>query len=269
LRAPGSAGLAKESRDGSSGSRSTGADLLSAAVVPDVRRVEYHGALTLRVTDVDTALARATSMAAAVDGLVTSVQSGGTRPRAGRTATMTLRVPPEQFRPVMTQLRSLGHTLSRTESAKDRTSEYVDTSSRVQSARRAVQQVRFLLGRAKTIGQVLQIESELSQRQADLDAMEAQLKSLQDVTGLSTIEVTLVQPAVHHEHHDAAGLGFLSGLRGGWDALVAVAAVTVTVVGALLPFLLVVAVLVFPVLLLLRSRRRTGDPAQPPVAPQA
>jgi hypothetical protein len=229
--------------------------------------VEYHGQLTLRVKDLDVALARATAMASAAQGLVTSVQAGDAA-SSSRTATMTLRVPPARFRQVMNGLSGLGRHISHAESARDRTSDYVDTASRVKSARRSVNQVRQLLGRATTIGQILQIESDLSQRQSDLDSMEAQLKALQDLTDLSTIDVTFLQPAPQR-HHVAAKhkdtLGFLTGLRNGWNVFGTGVLVLLTLLGALLPFAIAVALLAVPVLLVWRTRRRTPAPQAPPV----
>ena len=69
-----------------------------------------------------------------------------------------------------------------------------DVDSRVRSQQRSVDRVRVLLGQAKTIGEVVQVESELSRREADLESLEAQLAKLKDVTDLATIEVTLVSP---------------------------------------------------------------------------
>ncbi|MDQ1614533.1 MAG: hypothetical protein QOJ60_472 [Actinomycetota bacterium] len=241
---------------------------VASRVVADPRRVEYDGQLTLRVKDLDVALARATAMASAAQGLVTSVQAGDAA-SSSRTATMTLRVPPARFHQVMNSLSGLGHHVSHAESARDRTGDYVDTASRVKSARRSVHQVRQLLGQATSLGQILQIESELSQRQSDLDSMEAQLEALRDVTDLSTIDVTFLQPAPHHRHHVVAEhkdtLGFLTGLRGGWNVFVTGVLVLLTLLGALLPFAMAVALLAVPVLLVWRTRRRTPAPQAPPV----
>jgi Flp pilus assembly protein TadB len=125
-----------------------------------------------------------------------------------------------------------------------------------------------LLSRAKTIGEVVQVESELSRREADLESLEAQLKKLDDLTSLATIDVHLTAPqpaAVVKPPKDDSELGFLSGLRGGWDAFVAIVLVALTVLGALVPFVLAAGLVGVPLLLVWRSRRRT--PTAPPSAP--
>ena len=121
--------------------------------------------------------------------------------------------------------------------------------------------VRALLGQAKTIGEVVQIEAELAKREADLESLEAQLARLQDVTELATIEVSLVGPDAEAPVAEE-DLGFLAGLRGGWDAFVQIVLVGLTVLGALLPFLLTGALIAVPTWLVLRSRlvRRPQTP---------
>jgi hypothetical protein len=65
------------------------------------------------------------------------------------------------------------------------------------------------------------------------------------------------------EHKDT--LGFLTGLRGGWNVFVTGVLVLLTLLGALLPFAMAVALLAVPVLLVWRTRRRTPAPQAPPV----
>ena len=149
------------------------------------------------------------------------------------------------------------------------TTQLADTSSRVRSQQRSVDRMRTLLGEADTIGEVVQVEAELARREADLESLQAQLARLEDVTALATIEVSLVAPGQAVEPPEEDDLGFLTGLRNGWDAFVGVALVGLTVLGALLPFAAVVALLGAPAYLLLRSRRRAAVASPPPAATEA
>jgi hypothetical protein len=135
----------------------------------------------------------------------------------------------------------------------------VDTASRVKSQRASVERVRTLLGRATGIGDVVRLESELSRREADLDALEARLASLDDSTTLATLVVTFSRPdtgAPAPRDED----GFLAGLQAGWHALGASAAVVLQIVGAVIPFAFLLTLVGLPVWLVLR-RRRSGSPA--------
>jgi uncharacterized spore protein YtfJ len=242
----------------------------SARVIPITRAVVYHGSVTVRVKNVAAAVARAEGFATGVDGLVYAEQTTSEPGRKGTsTATMTLKVPPDQFRPVLDELGGLGRQLSRSQNAEDVTSQAVDIESRLRSQRASVARLRSLLDRATTVGAVVQVEGELSQREADLEALEAQQKRLSELVDLATIDVSFVAPDVKVATPvKKDNLGFLAGLGSGWSALLAAVVVALTVVGALLPFLIVLALVGVPALLVVRSRRHPGvDPA--PVASDA
>ena len=160
---------------------------------------------------------------------------------------------------MLKKLAGLGERLSQSQTAEDVTTQVVDTRSRVATQTRSVARVRALLAQANNLGEVVQIESELAKREADLESLEAQLSRLKDTTELATIEVTFVGPTAVVAT-DEANLGFLTGLRGGWDAFVQIVLVGLTVLGALLPFLLAASLIAVPAWLILRGRRPAPVP---------
>jgi hypothetical protein len=237
----------------------------SARVVPITRSVVYRGEITVRVKNVAAAVARAEGFATGVDGLIYSEETS-TDPgrRQASQATMSLKVPPTQFRPVLNQLGGLGKQLSRSQTAEDVTSQAVDLESRLRSQRSSVARLQALLAKATTVGAIVQVEGELSQREADLEALEAQQKKLSELVDLATINVSFVAPDVKVAVVKTDdNLGFMSGLRGGLNALLVVVVVALTAAGALLPFLITLALVGVPVLLLLRSRRHATPAAAP------
>jgi hypothetical protein len=253
-------------RDGAGQSLTDGDDSKAAApdtaarALPAGRDIVYRGQISVRVKNVATAANRVESLVGAVDGVVFSEESSNVPGNPSESsATMTLRVPPAEFRSTLKKLAGLGDRLSQTQTAEDVTTQVVDTRSRVATQERSVSRVRALLGQAKTIGEVVQIESELARREADLESLQAQLARLKDVTELATIEVSLVGPDAEAPV-DEEDLGFLAGLRGGWDAFVQVVLVGLTVLGALLPFLLTAALIAVPAWLIFRPRRAATVP---------
>jgi hypothetical protein len=254
-----------ERSDGSGGSDTSpgGGQLVSNRVVPQGRDIVYRGGVTVAVRDVATAADRVESMVLAVGGVVAEESSTRAPGRRGLgDAHLTVRVPPQDFGGTLDRVGGLGRELERTRSARDVTTELADVDSRVRTQERSVARVRTLLGRADTIGEVVQIESELARREADLESLQAQLARLKDVTDLSTIEVLLVardeaRPAPVEDDD----LGFVAGLRGGWDAFGEIVLVVLTVLGALLPFLVVAALLGLPTYALLRRNRRPAATA--------
>jgi len=266
--APAASQPAKSAADGSASEPGGGSGTEnSARVVPITRSVVYRGDITVRVKDVTAAVARAETFATGVDGLVYGEEISTEPGRKGASqATLTLKVPPAQFRPVLNRLGGLGKQLSRSQTAEDVTSKAVDVASRLRSQRASVARLQALLDKATTVGAVVQVEGELSRRESDLEALEAQQKSLSDLIDLATINVSLVAPDVQVAPPvKKDNLGFLSGLRNGLSALLVVVVVALTAIGAVLPFLITLALVGVPVLLVLRSRRHPA--AAPAPAP--
>jgi uncharacterized protein DUF4349 len=240
------------------GERSEPGSDTEARVVPLDRQIVYTASLSVRVKNVDRAVSAAEAVATGRGGLVFGEQSS-TDPDTpdGQQSTLTLKVPAEAFRPALGQLAGLGTRVSQTQSARDVTSRVVDVRSRVQSQRDSVQRLRTLLGRAKTVGEVISVESELTQRQADLESLEAQQKTLASQTALATITLTLVGPGAVAAAPDN---GFVAGLQRGWDAFVTAVVGLLTVLGAVLPFAIATALVLVPVAGILRRRRRASHP---------
>jgi hypothetical protein len=251
------AGQSSADGDGKAGTPDT-----AARALPAGRDIVYRGQISVRVQNVTTAANKVESLTTAVDGVVFSEETANVPGSPSESsATLTLRVPPAEFRPMLKKLAGLGERLSQSQTAEDVTTQVVDTRSRVATQQRSVARVRTLLGKANTIGEVVQIESELAKREADLESLEAQLARLTDITDLATIEVSLVGPDAAAPV-DETDLGFMTGLRGGWDAFVQIVLVGLTVLGALLPFLVAAALLGVPAWLVIRSRlvRRPQTP---------
>jgi Domain of unknown function (DUF4349) len=267
LRAPAASAIApgkatSGTAQDSSGRGGSGTNT-SASVVPITRAVVYRGDITVRVKDVAAAVARAEGFTAGVDGLVFAEQTSSEPGRtAASNATMTLKVPPNQFRPVLDQLGGLGRQLSRSQTAEDVTAQAVDVQSRLRSQRASVARLQALLDKATTVGAIVQVEGELSQRESDLEALEAQQKRLNELVDLATINVSFVAPDVKIAPPVKKDTrGFLAGLGRGWNALVAALVVALTVAGALLPFLITLALIGGPAWLVYRSRRHPASTA--------
>ena len=272
-------GLSGSSAEGSSTNGATGGASARAAgstaevPAPVGSRIARTASLQLRVADVPRAAASIRTMVTGLDGYVVSEQIGSpdvAEPAAGepgaqasvvdRVGEMTLSVPSVNLDPTLDRLGQLGTVVDRSTSSEDVTSQYVDTDSRLRTMRASVDRVRALMGRATALGQVVQLEGELSRRQGDLEALESQLAVLKGSVERSTVTVRLLAPgAVAASGH---GAGFAAGLTGGWHAFTTSVTGVLTAVGAVLPFAVVAALVGAPVLWWLRRRRSAqGGPA--------
>lgn len=96
-------------------------------------------------------------------------------------------------------------------------------------------------------------------RQSDLESLLAQRKYYDSITEQSTITVTLTSPVTADPNP------LWAGLQEGWEALKASVRVLLVVLGAVLPFAAVVAIIVVPILWLVRRRaRRAGTASATP-----
>ena len=215
---------------------------------PSSREIIYTVDLTVEVDNVVAAVRRATEMAASSGGFVASETTEG-----GESASLTLRIPTENHADIVTRLEDLGDVRGRFRSAEDVTEEVVDVEARITSQRRSIERIRVLLDQAADIDDIVRIESELAAREAELDSLLRRQEELTKLTALATVTVTFLAPGTDA---DAADVGFISGLRGGWHALVDAAKVALAIIGALLPFAIVAAAVGVPAWLAIRRRRQ-------------
>jgi hypothetical protein len=249
-----------------------GADLQAPTVVGP--RLIRTADVAVRVDDLAVAAGRVRAVALGLGGTIASETTGFRQPveqnpqdnpdvKPGAAAQgeslLVVRVPVARLDSAIDQVAAIGVVLSRTSSSQDVTGDLADVSSRLATQRASVARVRTLLARASRLQDVVLLESEMSKRESDLEALEARLASLTDQADLATLSVTLRTPpaAAAAKHNDR---GFVAGLHNGWTAVGASTNVVLTVLGALLPVVLVLALLGTPVFLVIR-RRRSRDHA--------
>lgn len=211
----------------------------------DLRGDDVHGAL-VKVKDL-------TSREGGYIGQESSTASNGS---------LTLRVPADRMDAVLKGLGEVeGTTVARRETkSEDVTEQVVDVEARLATQRASVDRVRALLERAATTSEITEIEGELTKRQTDLESLQRRYDALKGQVAQSTITVSIrhgAAPAAPEEK-----LGFLGALRSGWNALLEAARVLLVVIGAALPFAVVLAPV--GVVWMLRRRRRTPKVAPAP-----
>ncbi|MFB6892334.1 DUF4349 domain-containing protein [Kitasatospora sp. NPDC056327] len=260
----------------------------AGAPVVDTRQIAHSAQLSVRVEKVDEALARARGLAIAVGGYVANeTVSGGTggsgtgparsagTPPSGQ---VTVKVPSAAYQQTLDALAGLGEVTSRRSQAEDLTQLVADVNSRLQSQQASVDRVRALMAQAKTLAEIVSLEGELSRRESDLESLQKQVKELSARTSLSTVTLDVRErqdtgrdgPDVKEED-DGFWESVGSALGAGWHVLaVAVRGIFVALAAAL-PFLLVVAAVLWAVRAVRRRRGaqapagRSAGPAVPPV----
>ncbi|MGX6602470.1 DUF4349 domain-containing protein [Micromonosporaceae bacterium Da 78-11] len=232
----------------------------------DQRSIIYRGSLSVRVKEVNVAAAQATGIAATAGGFIgaDNRSSGGS---GSDTATMQLRVPAAKFTSTVDQLSKLGSEATREISTEDVTEQTVDLDARITVQQARVDSGRKLLAQAKSLTELVMLEKEVATRESDLASLQGKKRKLADLTALSTITVSFLAPDAPVVAEDDGPPGFLSGLAAGWDALLASLKVLLTVLGALLPWVIALGLPLWGVLYLLRRYRRGHPVTRPALAP--
>ncbi|KHK97616.1 hypothetical protein LK09_10405 [Microbacterium mangrovi] len=250
-----------------SGGTSTGGKASGGASSESGRQIVATAQATVQVDDVAAAAKTIAAAAAKRGGYVESMNIGmpapgpTIAPQAGKEAaspasqsgTITVRVPSDQLVGAVGALSALGTVQSTSISQQDVTSQAIDLRAQVDALQASVTRLTELMRKSASVADLLTAETALSQRQADLEAAQQQLKALENQVAMSSLTVTLVEkpaPAA------AAPSGFGDGLTAGWNGLVAVFDAVVVALGFLLPWLVIAAVVAVIVWLVLRTRRR-------------
>lgn len=130
---------------------------------------------------------------------------------------LEIRIPSQKFDYFLESLNGVMVSLDHKDiQVKDITEEYVDIEARIKSKKDLMNRYIELLKQAKTVAEMLDIEREIGNLQADIESFEGRLNYLQNQTSLSTITLTFYE-------HRSKDFGFWSkigkSLSSGWNGL--------------------------------------------------
>ncbi|WP_159449599.1 DUF4349 domain-containing protein [Demequina sp. NBRC 110057] len=225
-----------------------------AADADDARSVIVTGSLFITVDNPASAAEQAAAIVRGAGGRIDSRNEIAPSEYDSGSAWLTLRIPADDLDGVVDELRGLGTVDEYSTSSADVTRQVTDLDSQISTLRNSTERIEALLLEAKDITDIIKLEDELDRRQAELESLEAQQRGLDDQVSMSTIELSLTsEPAV--EVDDSPG-SFLDGLASGWHALVGFFAGALVVVGVLLPWAALAAVVALLVWWGVRAARK-------------
>jgi len=223
-----------------------------SVVVDEVdREIIRNANMSVRVRDVRAAVAEVSEISATSGGRISNqnINTSGESVYADITA----RVPAAKLDSVIADISDLGTVTSLSVVAEDVTATGIDLDARVAALRGSIDRLKELLAQADTTKDLIDIESELTARQADLDSLVAQRAALSEAVALSTLSVFLSPSS---ELAEWTPPGFVSGLESGWSALRTTAGGLVTALGFLLPFIVVALIITVPIVALVIALHR-------------
>lgn len=245
--APGSPGSSDEATDAAEGGGTLrNEDGEAAETAPEERAVIRTGFASIVVDDPRRAADAVVRLAEEHGGWVEQLSIGTDRSFSTAEETgdavwvpedggfVSIRVPADALDAVIAALDDIGDVSSTRVDTQDATSQAVDLRARIDAARASVERLTELLAQSGSVGDLVQVETALSQRQAELESLEQQLASLEGQVAMASLSVSLLAQAPPVEP-DPAGFG--DGLEAGWNGLLTALNAIVIALGFLLPWL--------------------------------
>ncbi len=150
-----------------------------------------------------------------------------------------IRVPANQFDALVARLEPLALKIeNKNISTEDVTEQFIDVEARLKTKKELEARYREILKQAKTVEEIVSIESQIANVRSEIESMEGRLNFLKNQVAFSTLNVT---------YYETIGIDFgfasklVQSLKGGWDNLLAFIIFLVN----LWPFVLGLAALTF------------------------
>jgi hypothetical protein len=160
---------------------------------PTDRKIIYTATLDVVVDDLTAARAEVDRLLAARKGFVAKSEVR-TDPGTRRSATYTLKVPVDGFRPLVDELAALGTPERNAVDSQDVTEEYVDVDARVKNLKEQEAKLNELLKerrKEEKLEDVLRIGDRIGEVRQQVERAEGRLKYLATTAALSTVNLTL------------------------------------------------------------------------------
>ena len=192
-----------DASDGTEAGSSTGTQVSPQVVVT--------GSATLSTSDPGGSMTQLGDAVASLGG--TTAQTAVSGQGSSQSAWATYRIPAASYQDVLDSLTTYGQVSDLSTTTEDVGAQVVDVEARIDALQTSVTTLTDLMEKATSTADLLEAESQLSTRQAELDSLEAQRTWLSDQVSMSTLTVSFTSEPVRGE---ASG----SVWRQSWDAFV-------------------------------------------------
>jgi hypothetical protein len=202
----GQGGGAGGTSGGGVGGAGGGADLPDAQILD--RQIIRTTTIVLTVLDVPGAVQRIETAATGAGGFIANSSltveqqpppdDPDEEQEVRQRATVTIRVPSENYTGVMNSIRDIvddpRDITSLTEDTSEVTEEYADLQARLRNLEATEAQYLELLGRAETISDVLLVQDRLNETRLETEQVQGRIQLLDDLTSLATITAQMTLP---------------------------------------------------------------------------
>lgn len=188
-------------------------------------------------------------------GLVSQRTDTSASEHTDASASMTLRIPEATLTATLNELKGLGEVMEHWIESDDVTLLAKDLDAQIEALQLSVKRLQRLLAEADSVTNLLAVERELATRQAELDSLMSQRKTLSDQVSMATVAVELTAPgtATGERPRPGESTSVLDALSDGWGTFVGFLKGFVLVVAYTLPWLVIIGAIGVP--LFIKTRR--------------
>ena len=185
-----------------------------------------------------------------------------------RRLSCTIRVPAEQFEPLLERAGEAAHMVSRDAYSEDVSEAYYDSEARLTTQRTKLERLQELLGKAESMEDIITLESAISDTELQIEFLTGSLRKYDSLVGYSTVNLQLrevyrlsTDEETPMTFGERLGSAFSTGLQRGRDNM---EELVIGLAANWMTLLLLAAVIAGGVLGLRRLGRRRRKAVPPP-----
>ena len=199
-------------------------DVLPSAAGFD-RKIIFNATMSLEASDVSRAFTEASSLARGAGGYIERSAFANAAGEQDRTASLTIRVPVQNYDSLAANLRAIEGVRVITEGSRSSevTEQYTDLQSRLRNLQSTEQQYLALLKEAKTIPEILTVQDRLSGVRSQIEQIQGRLKVLDNLTEFATIDLSIAPVAAQVGQPSGGSLNLTEVWSGSWETSLEVA----------------------------------------------
>jgi uncharacterized small protein (DUF1192 family) len=219
-------------------------DLGSPAGISSIRDESIITTAYAFLTGVDPAIVaddvekRSTAAGGKIDGRSVSSDASG----IVTSISLTVRIPTDAVDSFLTGLDEIATVHNLSQNSTDVTLTVTDYEARISALESSIARFTALEKSAKTTQDLIEIESALAERQAQLEQLQSEMRYYRDQIALSTIQIDIGLP---ESATDPIPDDFWGGIIVGWNGLLAFFGGTLVAFGMVIPWLPVIAGIVW------------------------
>lgn len=182
------------------------------------QKIIQNGNLEFETSDVETTHARILALVESFNGYVQNDNSGKHSTRVFRY--MNVRIPSADFSDFVDSVSvGVGYFDRKEISRRDVTEEFIDLEARLKTKRELESRYLELLGQARNVKEVLEVERELAKIREEIESRQGRLEYLKSQVDMSAINISFYKVVVDSGITVSYGRKMINAVKGGWNGI--------------------------------------------------